>query len=154
MKIFGNTPHPLPQTTYTGVRTTVLGNQLFPSFLGKTKREWVLPGHFHGRFWPHSLRFALWFLVPKSPTQAPPHSALGEWTQYKYYNCDNLERISHLRTSNPTWWDKLVDLGHSQNWPLGPKIGQKWPKLLKNGSKISFVGFDGSRWFKLNGKEL
>ena len=31
--------HPLPQATYTGVRTTVLGNQLFPSFLGKTKRE-------------------------------------------------------------------------------------------------------------------
>ena len=90
----------------------------------------------------------------KMPHMAPLHSALGEWTQYKYYNCDNLERISHLRTSNPTWWDKLVDLGHSQNWPLGAKIGQKWPKLLKNGSKISFVGFDGSRRFKLNGKEL
>ena len=51
--------HPLPEATCTGVRTTVLGNMFFPSFLAKTKREKLLPGHIHGKFWPHSLQFAL-----------------------------------------------------------------------------------------------
>ena len=31
--------HPLLQGTYTGVRTTILGNLFFPPFLTKTKRE-------------------------------------------------------------------------------------------------------------------
>ena len=52
--------HPLPEATYTGVRRTPLGNMFFPSFLAKTKREQLLPGHIHGKFWPQSLQFALW----------------------------------------------------------------------------------------------
>ena len=51
--------HPLPEATYTGVRRTPLGNMFFPSFLAKTKREQLLPDHIHGKFWPHSLQFAL-----------------------------------------------------------------------------------------------
>ena len=51
--------HPLPEATYTGVRRTILGNMFFPSFLAKTKREQLLPGHIHGKFWPQSLQFAL-----------------------------------------------------------------------------------------------
>ena len=47
--------HPLPQATYTGVRTTVLGNMFFPSFLAKTKREKTFPGHIHCEIWPRSL---------------------------------------------------------------------------------------------------
>ena len=56
-------PHPLLQATYTGVRTTVIGNIIFPSFLAKTKREQALLGHIHGKFWPHSLQFGLWFFT-------------------------------------------------------------------------------------------
>ena len=67
--------HPLLQGTYTGVRTTILGNLFFPPFLTKTKREWPIPGHIHGEFWPHSLQFALWFLVNFWPTEAPLHQA-------------------------------------------------------------------------------
>ena len=67
--------HPLLQGTYTGVRTTILGNLFFPPFLTKTKREWPIPGHIHGEFWPHSLQFALWFLVHFWPTEAPLHQA-------------------------------------------------------------------------------
>ena len=43
--------------------------------------------------------------------------------------------------SNPTWWDKLVDLGHSQNWPLGPKIGQKMTQIAQKWFKNQFCGF-------------
>ena len=51
--------HPLLQATYTGVRTTVLGNIFSPSFLAKTKREQPLSSHIHCKFWPHSLQFAI-----------------------------------------------------------------------------------------------
>ena len=51
--------HPLLQATYTGVRTTVLGNIFFLPFLAETKREPPFPGHIHGSFWPHSFHFAL-----------------------------------------------------------------------------------------------
>ena len=51
--------HPLPEETYTGVGMTHLGNIVFWPFLTKTKREQPLPGHIHGKIWPHSLQFAL-----------------------------------------------------------------------------------------------
>ena len=50
--------HPLPETTYTGVRTTVLGDMFFLSFLAETKRGPPFPGHFHCKFWPHSFHLA------------------------------------------------------------------------------------------------
>ena len=54
--------HPLPEATYTEVRTTVLGNIFFLHFLqrlNKREPEQLLLGHIQGKFWPHSLQFAL-----------------------------------------------------------------------------------------------
>ena len=56
------TGHPLLQATYTGVRTTVLWNIFFPSFLAKTKREQSLLSHIHGEIWLRSLQYWLWIL--------------------------------------------------------------------------------------------
>ena len=52
-------PYALRKKVTRVLEGAILGNMFFPSFLAKTKREQLLPGHIHGKFWPQSLQFAL-----------------------------------------------------------------------------------------------
>ena len=56
---------------------------------------------------------------------------------------------SSLTCLNP--WQRL---GVSKIDSRGHKNGQKWPKMLQNGSNNSFVGPDRSKWFKLFKKKV
>ena len=71
---------------------THLGNIVFWPFLTKTKREQPLLGHIHGKIWPHSLQFALWFLGPKSSIEACLFGLFSPSFQYcghSYYRNGN-----------------------------------------------------------------
>ena len=59
-----------------------------------------------------------------------------------------------MGASSLTCLNPWQGLGAPKIDPGGPKNGQKWPKMLQNGSKSSFEGSDGSKRFKLHGKQL
>ena len=42
-----------------------------------------------------------------------------------------LHLIYHLRTSNPTWWDQLMDFRHPQNWSWWPQVCPRQTPLAK-----------------------
>ena len=51
---------------------------------------------------------------------------------------------------NMTCCNLNFGLGGIRFGPGGPDIDQKWPILLQNGPKISFVDFDGFNWMEKN----
>ena len=86
--------HPFLQATYTGVRTTVLVNIFFLSFLAETKREPPFSGHFHCEFWPHSFHLAsFWPYLPCIFTQI---SSVCSWgTPFWAETTDSTENTSN-----------------------------------------------------------
>ena len=59
-----------------------------------------------------------------------------------------------MEVSSLTCLNPRQGLGAFNIDPREPKNGQKWPKMLQNGSKSSFVGLDGSNRLKLPVKQL
>ena len=71
------------------------------------------------------------------------YSDIEDFTQIL---CRYLPKKLVAKTSgayNMTCFNLNFGLGCIRFGPGGPDIDQKWPKLLQNGPKSSFVGFDG-----------
>ena len=119
--------------------------------LSGNNHSWVIS---IAKFGPTTSDFGYDFWCKKAPLK---HHCTVHWKRglnANEYNCDTFptkDTQFHLM-------DQLVNLGHPQNWARGaqnyPKNGPKWPQMLQNSSKNSFVGSDRSKQFKLPGKKL
>ena len=47
----------------TSSRLPCVQKSIFWPVLTKTKQDWALPSHVHGKIWPHSAQFWLWFFL-------------------------------------------------------------------------------------------